>query len=631
MDKPAPKPGAGFFARLSGIEIVAPDGPADPRSRVIAEAALRGLRGEGGRKAVCGPRIAADRRKYIGDPWAYFRDILGITLVPQQEEALQMIESFSRVLIPSANNVGKTYLLGGYGVYYLDVVGSTPDPESGEEMGARVLLPGPDHPTILRTVYSKMMVMAERAESKGHKMPGERSIKSVTWQVKAEWEVEAFSPPKKVTQEVAHTASGRHHINMVALIEEGQGVAEDVWRGAEGMCSTDGNKIVSSFNPTEPSGPAYERARTDYHVLHLDAFDHPNVRRRSVVVPGAIGFKVIDHRVGKCSDRGPYPLNVPDIEHDDFLYALPPPFAGWEEKGARDDSIPGHPDADVHVWRPTSIFQAQVRGQWPKSFDGGLFSPAKIDASMKRWREGRSPAEVPDRLGVDCAREGDDDTMFCPAWGESGDSLIRKYHNLEMGNQLRAIDEMLANQRIRVGEIHTAPKGKGPPVVEAILRVFPDQCPWNVDEGGVGASVLDHALLVLRLHGVTGVSFAASAPPRLPGEYLCDNTRAALYCRASMLIDRGLVDIPDDPILRSELLAHSLVSSTRVVEEIVNGSVIKERKPSVLILEKPQVKKKIGRSPDRADALVLALWADPPPKKKTMWFGGGDGAPWHED
>src|SRR5207253_3036491 len=107
---------------------------------------------------------------------------------------------------------------------------------------------------------------------------------SVLWKVRPKWEMEGMAPPRRTTQEVAHTASGRHQKVQYALIEEGQGVAEALWRAIEGMCSSRGNKIFSSFNPTEPSGPAYQRSRQPgWYVIHLDSFEHPNIRKRTYV------------------------------------------------------------------------------------------------------------------------------------------------------------------------------------------------------------------------------------------------------------------------------------------------------------------------------------------------------------
>ncbi|MCH8297514.1 MAG: hypothetical protein IH873_05560, partial [Chloroflexi bacterium] len=157
-----------------------------------------------------GRRKPAERRKYAGDPWAYFRDVLGWTLTKQEELALDEIEKHDRLLIPSGNNLGKTFVLSGYGCYRFDAVAALPDEDRGlEEQGCQLLLPGPDHNTVFATIYSAILEHANRAESRGFGMPGLRSEKSIHWRVRPRWHVEAFAPPKHVGQEVAHSASGR--------------------------------------------------------------------------------------------------------------------------------------------------------------------------------------------------------------------------------------------------------------------------------------------------------------------------------------------------------------------------------------------------------------------------------------
>lgn len=595
--------------------------------RHALRSAVSGLSGSdaisGLEKGLAGPpRDPEHRRGFLGDPQRYFYDILGWRLTGQQENALGEIDTRDRILIPAANNVGKTWLLGGYGVYTMDVGATVADlTRELAERGTMLLLPGPDHDTIRGSIWREMLMHLRRALSRGFGMPGEWSEKSVLWRVRPDWFTEAFSPQRKVGREVAHTVSGRHAEHMVAIIEEGQGVDEPIWRAVEGMCSGEGNKIISAFNPTEPMGAAFTRGQgDDYFVLHIDALGHPNVRSRSVVVPAAISFRTVDRRVrNDCTDRGAPPHAQPDPDHLDFLYALPP--ANALERGPRPDGIPGHPDGPVRVYRPSGIFQGQVLGRWPNTGHTGLFDLVALNAAIARWRVNSEPTRAPDRVGLDAAREGDDDSVLAPAWGESAETLLRAYADARLEGP-DALEALLAHRRVRVGTLTILAKGDGPTVAQQAATLYPDS-PWMVDEGGVGASVLDHAAKVIRIDAV-GVSFSALPSPPTPGEQWSENERTALYLRAAMLVARGLVDAPDDPLLREELIAHRLVFKSRVVEVIDRyGQKRRERKPSVLLLSKDEIKKLIGRSPDRADAFVLALYS-PPGAPAAAWKILGD-------
>lgn len=181
------------------------------------------------------------------------------------------------------------------------------------------------------------------------------------------------------------------------------------------------------------------------------------------------------------------------------------------------------------------------------------------------------------------------------------------------GDKQEEVRAAILADRVRVGELRIAPKGDGPTAARYIAKDFRD-CPWNVDvTGGIGASIHDHAKQVLHIDSHE-VSFSSSPPSRLPEEPYCENVRAALYIRASMLVNRGLADVPDDPILREEVMAAELVHGTRTAEVQENGRTIKKRMPSVRILDKDEIRKKIGRSPDRADSFVLSLWGVPAPR-----------------
>jgi len=586
------------------------------------------------------------RARYARDPAAYLSDVLGRTVTPQLDAVLSAVLTRTRILVAGANAVGKTDIMAALVAWYMDAVAAQPvpgtDPDAPPhlyaEQGARVLLPGPDHDTVFATIYQRVLVHIATAVKRGYPMPGTWSEASVLWRVAPEWEIEAFSPPKSSGGDINHSASGRHHpYNQIALIEEGQGVRESVWVPVEGMCASDGNVIVSSFNPTRPWGPTWDRARRgSYLVLHLDAFDHPNVRERREVVRGAISHRVTDARVAECRERGKYgaPAEggvLPDPNFNDFVYALPPALAGAapgsapdapvvsafapptaETPGPRADGLLGSPDGIPRVYRPTETFQALVRGQWPQSSDGGLFEPGSIDASMGRWLATDDPTTPPDAVGIDPAREGDDDTCAAPRWGESGATVLRAWAEaITPGGDPAIREALLTSRRIRVGRIRTAPKGDGPATATWLHTAFPAS-PWTVDEGG-GYSVLDHARVALQVQAA-GVVFAGRAPvPPAPGAPYCENIRAALYVYGAMLVKLGLVDLPDDQELRKELLAHKLKFGSRTVEVEEGGVKTRRVVETVLVQPKSEVKKLLGRSPDRADAVLLALWETVPP------------------
>jgi phage terminase large subunit-like protein len=87
-----------------------------------------------------------------------------------------------------------------------------------------------------------------------------------------------------------------------------------------------------------------------------------------------------------------------------------------------------------------------------------------------------------------------------------------------------------------------------------------------------------------------------------------------------MLVHRGLVDPPADPILREEILAHRVEPVRKTIErKDKDGRWEKVRVDAVALIAKDEIKKIIGRSPDRSDAFVVAVFDAPPREQRHTW------------
>ena len=177
----------------------------------------------------------------------------------------------------------------------------------------------------------------------------------------------------------------------------------------------------------------------------------------------------------------------------------------------------------------------------------------------------------PYRLGVDVARFGSDKTALCVRHGWSVDYL-RSFSRIDT---MRTAGEAAALVRD-----HDIP------------AVF-------VDEGGLGAGVVDR-LRELRAP-VYGVQFGGKA--RQPGRFA--NMRAEIFWELRRLFNEGLIAIPPDEELISQLLGlrYDVTSAGQVRME-----------------SKSSLRRRGLRSPDKADALALAfmeppslqIWTAPP-------------------
>ena len=114
--------------------------------------------------------------------------------------------------------------------------------------------------------------------------------------------------------------------------------------------------------------------------------------------------------------------------------------------------------------------------------------------------------------------------------------------------------------------------------------------PVVIDATGVGGGPADQ----LREMGVDVIEFEGAATPRDPKRYV--NVRAEAWGEAARGFNEGDTELHHgDPILEGQLCTPQY----------------KFRGGKVLIEKKADIKKRVGRSPDRADAYVQGQWALP--------------------
>lgn len=211
----------------------------------------------------------------------------------------------------------------------------------------------------------------------------------------------------------------------------------------------------------------------------------------------------------------------------------------------------------AHEWgKDSALYQTRVQGMFADAGDGQLFSLSLLEAATSRKDV---TTATPVRLGVDVARSiAGDQNCVC----------VTRGGYVERFSLWRSADLMATAQRV----VHEATGCK------------PDNI--RVDAGGVGGGVVDR-LRQLRFN-VDAVHFGGAASDSARFK----NKRAEMYWTLRELLEKGDASLPDDDELITDLAAirYSFDQSGRVVIEA-----------------KDDARKRLGRSPDRADALVLAL------------------------
>lgn len=214
--------------------------------------------------------------------------------------------------------------------------------------------------------------------------------------------------------------------------------------------------------------------------------------------------------------------------------------------------------------KDSPLYAVRVRGDFPAQADNAVIGLALVEAATKGWAAQKPEGRL--QLGVDVARFGDDETVIAPRRGLKA-MRMTALHSMDVvevaGHALRIARELRD------------------PLDRELPRIA-------VDEIGVGGGVVD----ILRRHRneveVVAVNVARNADARDDFHRIRDQLWFGV---ADWIRDGGTFEA--DSKLEGELVAPTYRFDTqgrRVVES------------------KDEIKKRLSRSPDRADALCLAVY-----------------------
>jgi hypothetical protein len=237
----------------------------------------------------------------------------------------------------------------------------------------------------------------------------------------------------------------------------------------------------------------------------------------------------------------------------------------------------------------SALYANRVLGEFHSADEDGVIPLSWIEAAVERWYAHSEEYDnvqlgstvLVDRVGMDVARFGGDETI-ASLWHEDRCLELRKWR--------------MEDTAATTGHL------------VAILRANPN-CSAIVDTDGLGAGVTDHA----RDQGFTVEAFHAAArtdKKDSSGELGFLNVRAAAWWTLREQLDpkeSPTLELPDDSMLLSDLCApHWKVTGRGLIQ----------------VEAKVDLKKRLGRSPDAADAVVMARWAERPRRRRRMTHVG---------
>lgn len=253
------------------------------------------------------------------------------------------------------------------------------------------------------------------------------------------------------------------------------------------------------------------------------------------------------------------------------------PEAGWLERVKREEG------------EGSAYWKGRVLAEFPEQAAEMLFRREWVEAAVQRWVRYEHPAgPISLVLGCDIARLGTDATAIAVR----RDDRILGVITWHMHDTMASVSRI---QGLAIPGL-TGHTTSGGPVTVATMSRANITLIVDVTGGGSGPGVADR----LRELGYTVRDWHSSAPPgELEGMKhpvimrRARNARAEGYLVLRDQLRDGAVALPPDSQLVEELLAISYEEDARTGQVKIAG--------------KPALRALLGRSPDRADAVMLAV------------------------
>jgi phage terminase large subunit len=375
---------------------------------------------------------------------------------------------------------------------------------------------------------------------------------------------------------------GFHSDEVLVIVDEAAGIDEPIFEGVRAITSNANAHVLYVGNPTTLDGTFYKSFSNPLaKQFTISAFDTPNFTENGIftlddllaIFTPPAGVNPLDHlQAAKASLKLPYPALVSPT----WVYQR---YLEW--------------GTDTAMWN------ARVMGEFPNQADDALLSLQSVMECMDRDQPGWGKdlrREKPDlyrlvsghpSFGVDVARFGNDRTVIYEGHGSyvspakvihQQDTVIVTKHILDL------VDFDNWNTRIRVDD-----GGLGGGVTDMLNHYKADHHKnFTVTPVNFGSASLESK--ALKNNVAAGKLMKQNTTEIKKPKFA--NRRAEMYWNLRELINAKRIWLPDDEELANELAS---------IRYTYNKS------EQIIIEDKGEMKKRTGKSPDKADALVLLM------------------------
>lgn len=519
-----------------------------------------------------------DSKSFLFRPVQWVEDVAKEYPWGEQREICESVLNNRYTAVPSCHDSGKSFIAARIIAWWID---SHPPGE------AFVVSTAPTAAQVSAILWRELQKVHTRAKLRG----------KITRAGYPQWhygEDGLVGYGRKPADHEQSAFQGIHARYVLVVIDEACGVAHHLFDAVDALATNEHARVLAIGNPDDPGSHFANICKPDsgWNVIQIDGLRTPNFTRGIVI--GSDDKNPRFPLTAALMRAEQIPFNeekIPEGLREQLLHPL------WvEERISRWAGMPreaakqyeNQQDFDDTVARrcaTSPIFSAKVRGIFPTSSNTGVIPLGWVQLAVNRWHDYTEAIKKAERdltvfpmargrrvVGIDVARGGEDENALAIRQGNYVSSIerFRNADTIETANQAATFLHQPGSMAV-------------------------------VDVIGIGAGVYD----TLRSWNAKGIitaeciAFNAAAQSHRTdtlGEFRFRNDRSAAWWNFREILDpsRGsLVALPDDERLIEELVA--------VGYDHLVGGVIK-------IEEKDEIRKRIGRSTDSADAVIQAFW-----------------------
>ena len=225
--------------------------------------------------------------QYQDDPVGFGEEVLGETYTDEVKSMMESVRNNQITVAKSSNATGKTHGAGRVAVWWYKAF-----PDSQVYTAA-----APPESNLKKLLWGEIGSIIE----KHSKLFETDTVTNLHIQRSSQSFLTGVTIPSSgtVAQREAKF-SGKHAPHLLFILDEGDAIPDEVYRGIE-SCMTGGHaRLLIMFNPRSEVGEAYRMERDGRaNVVRLSAFSHPNVVQGTDVIPGAVSRETTVRRVNQ--------------------------------------------------------------------------------------------------------------------------------------------------------------------------------------------------------------------------------------------------------------------------------------------------------------------------------------------